>query len=340
MADLQSVLRLLGERIQALPELLLSPDSRLYWGYLGAALLLALIPWLRSARASRSLRDFLRFALPARVYTHPSLGVDLAIVLFNQLILPTEWLLQGLTIAGVAELTRHTALNALPAAQPGAPALWTQLLAGAVLFALYDLARFVCHWFHHRIPWLWRFHAIHHGAEELNPLTTLRFHPLELLLESLCVIALVGPAAGVLGALLGADPLGSFEWILVWFYLRAFNLLGATLRHTHVWLDWGPVLSHVLISPAQHQIHHSTASRHIDHNFGVCFSIWDWICGTLYVPREREELRFGIVGESSHPSLGSALLRPFAQCARDACDRFGAEAHAPVSDSDIDNRSH
>ncbi|SMN16948.1 Sterol desaturase [uncultured Candidatus Thioglobus sp.] len=36
-----------------------------------------------------------------------------------------------------------------------------------------------------------------------------------------------------------------------------FHGLGSNLRHSHVWIKYYPWLERILISPAQHQVHHS-----------------------------------------------------------------------------------
>lgn len=76
------------------------------------------------------------------------------------------------------------------------------------------------------------------------------------------------------------------------------NAALAALHHSHVWLSYGPVLEHVFISPAQHQVHHSIDPRHHNRNFGNSLALWDWLFGTLYVIREREEITFGLTGEA------------------------------------------
>jgi creatinine amidohydrolase/Fe(II)-dependent formamide hydrolase-like protein len=59
-------------------------------------------------------------------------------------------------------------------------------------------------------------------------------------------------------------------------------------------VNYPPRLSHFLLSPAQHQIHHSRLKHHHDCNYGLVFGFWDWAFGTLYVPRTRENIEFGI----------------------------------------------
>tara|TARA_B100000686_G_scaffold193230_1_gene200052 strand:- start:531 stop:806 length:276 start_codon:yes stop_codon:yes gene_type:complete len=54
------------------------------------------------------------------------------------------------------------------------------------------------------------------------------------------------------------------------------------------------------MSPAQHHIHHSTAKEHIDKNFGVALSVWDWMYGSLSLSKAEGQLRFGLSEEKSH----------------------------------------
>ena len=72
------------------------------------------------------------------------------------------------------------------------------------------------------------------------------------------------------------------------------------------------------ISPAQHQIHHSNEARHHDKNFGSALALWDLIGGTLYIPKRREVLSFGLSKtELNHANnLLSAWFHPLAAALR------------------------
>src|SRR5690606_22240829 len=80
-----------------------------------------------------------------------------------------------------------------------------------------------------------------------------------------------------------------------------------------VWLSWGPVLSRIVISPAQHQIHHSRAPEHFNRNFGSQFALWDWMFGTLSVPERREKLELGISPAETERlrAVAALYLQPF-----------------------------
>src|SRR6185295_9967512 len=112
------------------------------------------------------------------------------------------------------------------------------------------------------------------------PVTVYRIHPVEELVNAVVSGVLSALGATVYSALASEEvrfgTILGVNGILFVYYVFAFQL-----RHSHVWLSYGPVVSRILISPAQHQIHHSKAERHWDRNFGFTFAIWDWICGTL-----------------------------------------------------------
>jgi sterol desaturase/sphingolipid hydroxylase (fatty acid hydroxylase superfamily) len=98
-----------------------------------------------------------------------------------------------------------------------------------------------------------------------------------------------------------------------------FNSLAANLRHSHVWLSFGPVLERVISSPAQHQIHHSDAPRHFDKNFGINLSLWDWMFGTLYVTQSSPEVIHYGTGEQDHErylTMKGLIVTPFVDIAR------------------------
>ncbi|OYX17947.1 MAG: hypothetical protein B7Z04_13515 [Rhodobacterales bacterium 32-66-9] len=90
-------------------------------------------------------------------------------------------------------------------------------------------------------------------------------------------------------------------------FLVLANAALAALHHSHVWLSYGPVIEHIVISPAQHQIHHSADPKHHDRNFGNSLAIWDWMFGTLYVIRDQETLVLGLSGPQEEPLMSQRL---------------------------------
>jgi sterol desaturase/sphingolipid hydroxylase (fatty acid hydroxylase superfamily) len=113
-----------------------------------------------------------------------------------------------------------------------------------------------------------------------------------------------------------------------------FNMLGGNLRHSHVWVSFGPVMSRIFISPAMHQIHHSREQRHYDSNYGEVFAIWDWLFGTIYIPKEKEAIEFGLSDEHGnrieqpHATLRDALLVPIREMAAEIEKRTAKRGRA------------
>ena len=171
-----------------------------------------------------------------------------------------------------------------------------------------DFLRFFHHWLMHKIPWLWEFHKLHHSARILTPVTLYRTHPVESMIAVLRNSLSLGAAIGVFIFLFGS----SFSiWTLLGIngFGFLFNLVGANLRHSHIPLGFGP-FERVLISPIQHQVHHSKNSQHYDKNFGVSLALWDGLFGTLVYSKNVTKLKFGL-NEKFHGSLLEHYKDPF-----------------------------
>jgi sterol desaturase/sphingolipid hydroxylase (fatty acid hydroxylase superfamily) len=194
------------------------------------------------------------------------------------------------------------------------PPAWVIALYTVTTVLLADLSFYVVHRLVHRVGVLWEFHKVHHSATVLTPITYLREHPVEQFVQVTVAALFVGPASGVFmhffpGQLTVLTILGLNAITFVWFFL-----LGANLRHSHVWLSFGPVFDRLLSSPAQHQIHHSDDPAHYDRNFGSMLAIWDWMFGTLYAPVQRPAtLKFGLGAElnGQYATIADFYLRPF-----------------------------
>ena len=298
---------------------LLQVKHRLYWLHVLSFLGLAGVVYARARRGSerRGLRGFLRFVFPARLWTHPSARTDYKLFVANSIVSPVTTLFAwaSATLLGIRlALFLDAHVMASPQLAWSGPVTVAFSLA---LTAAIDLAQFLNHYLHHRVPFLWPFHAVHHSAEVLTPITAYRKHPFYDVTKKFINAAVVGVfMAAVIWAFGGQMRLWNILGTNA-FYV-AFLFFGVNLRHSHLWLDWGPVVDRVLISPAQHQIHHSVEPRHLNKNFGSIFAIWDWMAGTLYVPRGREEFRIGLGADApqEHPTLRAAWLRPLLHFAR------------------------
>jgi sterol desaturase/sphingolipid hydroxylase (fatty acid hydroxylase superfamily) len=152
----------------------------------------------------------------------------------------------------------------------------------------------------HEIPVLWRFHAIHHSAEEMDFLVNTRAHPLDVFFGRFCglvpmyFLGLAQPMAGKLDVV----PL-------------LFALIGSLwgfFVHANVNWRFGK-LEWLVTTPAFHHWHHTNDGPDvIDKNYAAMLPWIDRLFGTLYLPRHLPE-KYGISGEV--PSqLSSQILRP------------------------------
>lgn len=166
-------------------------------------------------------------------------------------------------------------------------ALPTALTWAAAIIAL-DCAVYLQHRVFHRVPMLWRVHAVHHSDRAFDVTTGVRFHPVELLLS----LAWKSSAVVLLGVPAGAALL--FEFILSTM---------ALLTHGNVRLpdSLERRIRSVFVTPTLHRIHHSESQDEHDRNFGFNLSIWDRFFGTYRsAARDGErQLVIGLPGELS-----------------------------------------
>ena len=294
---------------------LTSLTSKTGWPYLLSSLLVAWVIFRRT-RHIHGQSSFFAFMFPREIYAHPSAIADYKFVAFE---LSSRLLFTAPFISAVS----YGLYKALRHVLPTVPIHWiTNLVARGILATVAsvvaaDFVFFASHYLLHKIPVLWKFHEVHHSAEVLTPVTVYRVHPVEDLLN--------GVVGAVVGAIIGIFYTGAFDreagmstLFGVNVIVLAFFLFGNVLRHSHVWVSYGPVLSYLFISPAQHQVHHSSAEKHWDKNFGYILAIWDWIFHTLYIPAQQEDLVFGVPGfeAKDYATVSRLYFLPFLKAAR------------------------
>ena len=161
----------------------------------------------------------------------------------------------------------------------------------AVLVA--DIAEYFIHFAFHRVPFLWRFHAVHHSSTALDWLSGSRGH----FFEDVIV------RASILTPLMFA-----FSQSVILAYL-IFVTLQATWSHCNFAPNpkW---LSNCLVTPRYHHWHHTSQREGLDRNFAVHFPWIDRIFGTYYFPDEWPE-RYGLDGEQISSGFIRQTIEPF-----------------------------
>ena len=137
---------------------------------------------------------------------------------------------------------------------------------------------FLNYWAHRLLHtrFFWDIHQVHHSAEHYNVLLPYRNHPVEYIVATLYGIGAT--------AVLGIKPEVMMAWL-------AANAVYQSMVHSQYDWKWRWV-EYVLITPAAHRIHHSTAPEHFNSNLAI-LSIWDRMFGT-YVPPTEEPINFGV----------------------------------------------
>lgn len=267
-------------------------SKRLHWAYLLSFVLIGVILYYRSSGKER--KGLLSFLFPRSHYWSRDFLTDCGFVYLGRLFflfvtgplyvkcygLGKKW---GTSFGkGMNDLLPDVALgNSVK-----------NVIYSICFFVVLDFCVFIVHYFQHKIPLLWEFHKVHHSAKTMTPLTVFRMHPVDYILNFTVSGTLLGLTSGLMVVLLGGmDPylvLGNNVFVVIGYFV------GFNLRHSHLWLDYGPHLSGLFISPAMHQVHHSSAKKHWDKNFGFLLSGWDRIVGTLYIPHKKEQLKLGL----------------------------------------------
>ncbi len=152
---------------------------------------------------------------------------------------------------------------------------WAQVLA---ILGITEVAGYWMHRAFHAVPWLWRFHAIHHSSVDLDWLSATRLHPGN---DAVMKIVAAAPvvALGFSPAAIGAT-------------MPLLTLLAIGV-HAHLDWDFGPLRA-VIVSPRFHRWHHSDAASARDRNFAGLLPVLDILFGTWYMPRDARPTSFGV----------------------------------------------
>ena len=158
-----------------------------------------------------------------------------------------------------------------------------------------DLAQYWTHRAYHEVPFLWRFHAVHHSVKTMDWLAGSRQHMLELIATRVCVLAplyVLGFSEGVMNA-----------YIIVVGFQAVFN-------HANVHLPWGP-LKYVLVTPDFHHWHHASDDEAIDRNYAAHYAFLDYLFGTAVTSKKKFPEKYGVVGDYMPDGFVRQQLFPF-----------------------------
>jgi sterol desaturase/sphingolipid hydroxylase (fatty acid hydroxylase superfamily) len=186
---------------------------------------------------------------------------DTVYLLFNSIIIRVGAVLTlGFALANTRAL--------VPAGLTGSIAALPLWAAAPLAIMVADVGFYAAHRLFHAVPFLWRFHAVHHSIEELDWLAAHRVHPVDQIFSSLCSalpLALLGFSTEAIAA------------------YGAIYLIQSHLIHSNVRLSFGP-LQWVFASPKFHHWHHANEPEAFGHNYSGQLLFMDWLFGTLRIP--------------------------------------------------------
>lgn len=161
---------------------------------------------------------------------------------------------------------------------------WTNAgVVGTIIISFLALDFFggwLVHITEHKIPFLWRFHVIHHSDNNVDVTTGLRHHPGESLLRGLFFfLGIILSGATMYGVMI-------FQTIVV---------ISTAFTHANISLPkkLDKLISYVLVSPNMHKVHHHWKQPYTDSNYGAVLSIWDRLLGT-FRKLDPTQIRYGL----------------------------------------------
>lgn len=167
-------------------------------------------------------------------------------------------------------------------------------------FILIDLWLYIWHRLNHTLPFLWRFHSVHHTDHEMDSTSFIRFHPVEIMLSGLLKLPVL--------LIAGLD----FEILLI--HEIALNF-STVFHHSNValpeYIDY--YIRLFVVSPNMHRLHHSEIIREGNSNYSTTFSFWDRLFGSYIEPLEPGTIKLGVKGYEGKKwqTLPGMLLTPF-----------------------------
>lgn len=225
--------------------------------------------------------------LPQRVF-RPGWRTDLAHFGVSHLLVQVTVFLTMLPATVLFRWAVSDRFQAAVAAQP----LWLQFVE-ALLAA--DLFAYLAHRAFHEVPFLWRFHQIHHSSEQLDWLAGSRLHVVDVV---------VTRAFGFIPLYVIGFSAGAIVAYLTWASFQAVFI------HSNLRFRFGPV-RYLLATPQFHHWHHSATLY--DKNFAVHLPVIDRLFGTYHLPGEEWPERYGIEGAPVPDGYVRQLVYPLAR---------------------------
>ncbi|MGQ0804366.1 MAG: sterol desaturase family protein [Actinomycetota bacterium] len=177
------------------------------------------------------------------------------------------------------------------------------LLQVLVVLLLFELVGYWVHRLFHEVPFLWRFHAVHHSARQLDWIAGTRIHPGEIAISALMFGPVLLVAFGV--------TVGGGLFVL---FTVVQNIAGA-IAHANIRWRLRP-LHRLVLTPEYHHWHHSREPDALYKNYAGFLPLMDMIFGTYYMPKNRRPQEYGTDDPVPPTGYLAQLAYPFRRRAR------------------------
>jgi sterol desaturase/sphingolipid hydroxylase (fatty acid hydroxylase superfamily) len=248
--------------------------------YLVAAVVLAIL-WTVEATAPMFVGRRRRWSHIAANLGLAAINAAIAHVFAFAILFTTEW-------------ARARGLGLLNAFDPP---IWARWIAALLLI---DCWQYWWHRINHRLPFLWRFHAVHHSDAEMDASSGVRFHTVEIIFSFLARLVVL-PLIGL-----------SIPELLVY---EAISLPIILFHHSNMRLPnrADRCLRWLIVTPWMHYVHHSRWQPETDSNYSSFLSIWDRLFGSFRLRDKPQEISLGLDHWEEHEwrRLPGMLAAPF-----------------------------
>jgi sterol desaturase/sphingolipid hydroxylase (fatty acid hydroxylase superfamily) len=158
-----------------------------------------------------------------------------------------------------------------------------------IFFLIYDFTQWLVHNALHRIPFLWRFHRVHHSVREMGFAAHLRYHFMENVIYKIALYVML-------------SYLLKFKLENAFILYTATTLIGH-LNHANLGWDYGP-FKYLINNPKMHIWHHAKAlpeNHKKGANFALTLSVWDYLFKTAYTPYDGRDIELGFEDVEEFP---------------------------------------
>lgn len=184
-------------------------------------------------------------------------------------------LILGLLIAGSIALASSQGFGLMRLVE------WPFWIEAIIAMILFDIWMYWWHRINHEIPFLWRFHRVHHSDPRMDATTALRFHPGEIILSTAARLIVL-------------NLIGMELWQLALYELIATPII--IFHHSNIKLPRriDDALRWLIVTPWMHWVHHSRIRPETNSNYSSLLSVWDRVFGSYKFRHDPEDIQFGL----------------------------------------------